>query len=107
VNRFAPEHLSLPESSPALLDEICSAGTVFVGPLSAQPFGDYASGSNHVLPTGGWARRRGGLSVQDFLKQFTVQTIRSSGYQRLAADVQALASAEGLQAHANAVEVRR
>jgi histidinol dehydrogenase len=107
VNRFAPEHLSLPESSPALLEQIRSAGTIFVGRLSAQPFGDYASGSNHVLPTGGWARRRGGLSVQDFLKQFTVQTIGDNGYQRLADDVRTLAHAEGLQAHAHAVEVRR
>src|SRR3974377_2187730 len=90
-----------------LVRTIQSAGTVFLGPLSAQAFGDYASGSNHVLPTGGWARRRGGLSVHDFLKQFTVQTIQSSGYQRLAADVRAMAHAEGLQAHANAVEVRR
>ena len=107
VNRFAPEHLSLPDPSPALLGQIRSAGTIFVGPLSAQPFGDYASGSNHVLPTGGWARRRGGLSVNDFLKQFTAQTIERSGYRRLGADVQAMASAEGLLAHAKAVEVRQ
>ena len=107
VNRFAPEHLSLPESSAGLLKQIRSAGTVFVGPLSAQPFGDYASGSNHVLPTGGWARRRGGLSVLDFVKQISVQTIDRSGYFRLAGDVQTLARAEGLLAHANAVEVRK
>jgi histidinol dehydrogenase len=107
VNRFAPEHLSLPESSPALLQKIRSAGTIFVGPLSAQPFGDYASGSNHVLPTGGWARRRGGLSVQDFVKQFSVQSISHAGYERLAKDVQTMAHAEGLLAHANAVEVRQ
>jgi len=107
VNRFAPEHLSLPESSAELLDRIRSAGTIFVGPVSAQPFGDYASGSNHVLPTAGWAKRRGGLSVLDFVKQFTVQTIGREGYQRLAADVQTMAHAEGLLAHAKAVEVRR
>jgi histidinol dehydrogenase len=107
VNRFAPEHLSLPESSPALLKKIHSAGTIFVGHLSAQPFGDYASGSNHVLPTGGWARRRGGLSANDFVKQISVQAIRPSGYRRLAHDVQTMARAEGLSAHANAVEVRR
>jgi histidinol dehydrogenase len=107
VNRFAPEHLSLPESSPALLQKIRSAGTIFVGSLSAQPFGDYASGSNHVLPTGGWARRRGGLSIHDFLKQLSVQTITRTGYLRLAGDVQTMARAEGLLAHANAVEVRQ
>jgi len=106
VNRFAPEHLSLPESTPALLERIRSAGTIFAGDLSAQPFGDYASGSNHVLPTGGWARRRGGLSATEFVKQISVQTVRIAGYQRLAADVQVLARAEGLGAHAHAVRVR-
>ena len=107
VNRFAPEHLSIPETSAALLSKITAAGTIFAGPLAAQPFGDYASGSNHVLPTGGWARRRGGLSIDDFLKRITVQTIDRSGFRRLANDVRALANAEGLLAHANAVEVRR
>jgi len=107
VNRFAPEHLSLPENPPALLKQIRSCGTVFVGHLSAQAFGDYASGSNHVLPTGGWARRRGGLSANDFVKQISVQSVSSAGHRRLARDVQTLAQAEGLQAHANAVEVRR
>jgi histidinol dehydrogenase len=107
VNRFAPEHLSLPESSLALLEKIRSSGTIFVGHLSAQPFGDYASGSNHVLPTGGWARRRGGLSANEFVKAISVQSIRSSGYRRLARDVQTMARAEGLLAHANAVEVRK
>lgn len=107
VNRFAPEHLSLPESSPALLKKIRASGTIFVGHLSAQPFGDYASGSNHVLPTGGWARRRGGLSANDFVKQISVQTISQAGYRCLARDVQIMARAEGLLAHANAVEVRK
>ncbi len=107
VNRFAPEHLSIPESSPALIKKIHSSGTIFVGHLSAQPFGDYASGSNHVLPTGGWARRRGGLSANEFVKQISVQTISPTGFRRLARDVQVLARAEGLLAHANAIEVRR
>jgi histidinol dehydrogenase len=107
VNRFAPEHLSLPEASVEVLKKIQSAGTVLVGPLSAQPFGDYATGSNHVLPTGGWARRRGGLSANDFVKRISVQTIDADGFKALANDVQILANAEGLEAHANAVEVRR
>jgi histidinol dehydrogenase len=107
VNRFAPEHLSLPESSPSLLEKIRSAGTIFIGSLSAQPFGDYATGSNHVLPTGGWAHRRGGLSVNDFMKTISVQTINRAGYLRLARDVRTMARAEGLLAHANAVEVRQ
>lgn len=107
VNRFAPEHLSLPESSSGLLKKLRSCGTIFAGGLSAQPFGDYASGSNHVLPTGGWARRRGGLSVNDFVKQISVQSISAKGFERLAPDVQIMARAEGLLAHANAVEVRK
>jgi len=107
VNRLAPEHLSLPHDGPKLLKQIHSAGTVFLGPLSAQPFGDYASGSNHVLPTGGWARRRGGLSAVDFVKCISVQSIDRAGYRALAGDVQVLACAEGLLAHSNAVEVRR
>ena len=107
VNRFAPEHLSLMESDSGLLEQIHSAGTVFLGPLSAQPFGDYASGSNHVLPTGGWARRRGGLSASDFVKCISVQKIDGAGFRSLAGDVQVLARAEGLLAHANAVEVRK
>lgn len=107
VNRFAPEHLSLPGNSDTLLKQVHAAGTVFLGPWSAQPLGDYASGSNHVLPTGGWARMRGGLSTADFVKCITVQSINRTGFARLAADVQALARAEGLLAHANAVEVRR
>jgi histidinol dehydrogenase len=107
VNRFAPEHLSLMESDSRLLEQIHSAGTVFLGPLSAQPFGDYASGSNHVLPTGGWARRRGGLSASDFVKCISVQKIDSAGFRSLAGDVQVLARAEGLLAHVNAVEVRK
>jgi histidinol dehydrogenase len=107
VNRFAPEHLSLPEKSAALLKSIRSAGTVFLGPWAAQPLGDYASGSNHVLPTGGWARRRGGLSAADFVKCISVQSIARAGCKRLAVDVQTLARSEGLLAHANAVEVRR
>jgi histidinol dehydrogenase len=107
VNRFAPEHLSLPDNDAGLVEKLESAGTIFLGPLSAQPFGDYASGSNHVLPTGGWARRRGGLSTADFVKSVSVQRIEQAGFHSLANDVQILARAEGLKAHANAIEVRR
>jgi histidinol dehydrogenase len=107
VNRFAPEHLSLPQDTDDLLQRIRAAGTVFLGPWSAQPFGDYASGSNHVLPTAGWARARGGLSTADFVKCISVQQINEIGFARLSHDVQILARAEGLLAHANAVEVRR
>ncbi len=107
VNRFAPEHLSLPSNGEALIKKIHATGTVFLGPWAAQPLGDYASGSNHVLPTGGWARMRGGLSAADFVKCISVQSIGRDGFARLAASAQTLARAEGLPAHANAVEVRR
>jgi histidinol dehydrogenase len=106
-NRFAPEHLSLPDNPAALLKTITAAGTIFLGPWGAQPLGDYISGSNHVLPTGGWARMRGGLSAADFVKCLTVQTIERAGFQRLREDAVILAQAEGLFAHAKAVEVRR
>ena len=107
VNRFAPEHLSLPENADKLLRKINSAGTVFIGPWGAQPLGDYATGSNHVLPTGGWARMRGGLSAADFVKCISVQTIARKGFLRLADTVEILAESEGLMAHRNAVRVRR
>ena len=107
VNHFAPEHLSLPRNRPELLSKIRSSGTIFLGPYGAQPFGDYASGSNHVLPTGGWARRRGGLSTADFVKCITVQEINSAGACSLSSAVETLAKAEGLLAHARASEVRR
>jgi histidinol dehydrogenase len=107
INRFAPEHLSLPENADKLLRKINSAGTVFLGPWAAQPLGDYATGSNHVLPTRGWARRRGGLSAADFVKCISVQTITRRGFLRLADTVETLAESEGLMAHRNAVRVRR
>ena len=107
VNRFAPEHLSLPGTAEKLLRTINSAGTVFLGPWGAQPLGDYATGSNHVLPTGGWARKRGGLSAADFVKCISVQTIAHNGFLRLADAVETLAESEGLMAHRNAVRVRR
>jgi histidinol dehydrogenase len=108
VNRFAPEHLSLPgNDGDSLLKKCDAAGTIFVGPFAAQPLGDYASGSNHVLPTAGWARRRGGLSAADFVKCVTVQQINRTGFARLADDVQLLANVEGLQFHSKAIEVRR
>jgi histidinol dehydrogenase len=106
VNRFAPEHLSLPVKN-GLLAKIDSAGSIFLGDWSAQSFGDYASGTNHVLPTGGAARSRGGLSVQDFVKCISVQEVSRAGASRLAPVVAEFARAEGLEAHARSVEVRK
>ena len=106
-NRFAPEHLSLPDDPAALLGKITAAGTIFLGPWGAQPLGDYVSGSNHVLPTGGWAHKRGGLSAADFVKCISVQTISNKGFLRLADAAESLAESEGLLAHRNAVRIRR
>lgn len=107
VNRFAPEHLSLPGGDNGLLARIDSAGSVFLGDWSAQSFGDYASGTNHVLPTGGVARTRGGLGVADFVKCISVQEVSRTGVRRLAPVVEQFARAEGLDAHERAVEVRK
>jgi histidinol dehydrogenase len=106
ANAFAPEHLSVPGGGASLLRQLRSAGSAFVGPWSAQSAGDYASGTNHVLPTGSGARSRGGLSTWDFVRCSSVQTISRSGLQRLAPVISALADAEGLAAHRRAVEVR-
>jgi len=107
ANRVAPEHLSIPSASKSLIEKLSEAGSVFLGPWSAQPIGDYASGTNHVLPTSGWARARGGLSVADFVKCSSTQEISRAGLQRLAPVVTAMARAEGLEAHARAIEVRQ
>lgn len=103
-NRFAPEHLSIPDAS--LLKKVRHAGSVFVGPWSPEAAGDYASGPNHVLPTSGAARLRGGLSAADFVKVISVQELSGQALRRLAPSITALARAEGLEAHARSVEVR-
>ena len=82
------------------------AGSVFVGPFSPEAAGDYASGPNHVLPTSGAARLRGGLSVMDYLKVISVQQLSPEALHRLAPAIITLARAEGLEAHARSVEVR-
>jgi histidinol dehydrogenase len=105
ANRMAPEHLSLPDDS--LLAEVRHAGSVFVGPFSPEAAGDYASGPNHVLPTSGAARIRGGLSVTDFVKVISVQELSQKALHRLAPAITTLARAEGLEAHARSVEARR
>jgi histidinol dehydrogenase len=103
-NRFAPEHLSIPDAS--WLGKVENAGSVFVGSWSPEAAGDYASGPNHVLPTGGAATLRGGLSVLDYVKIISVQELNEQGLRRLAPAITALARAEGLEAHARSIEVR-
>ena len=104
ANRFAPEHLVVDRE--ALTRRPLTAGAVFVGRYTAQAAGDYATGSNHVLPTSGAARFRGGLSAADFVRVMSVQRITRGGLARLAPTILPLARAEGLEAHAESIEVR-
>jgi histidinol dehydrogenase len=104
TNRLAPEHLSVDGNED--LEWVRNAGSVFVGRYSPQPMGDYVSGPNHTLPTGGVAQVRGGLSVMDFLKLITVQEYTLAGLQKLGPAAITLANAEGLHGHAEAVRAR-
>jgi histidinol dehydrogenase len=102
--RMAPEHLVC--DTPAMAARLRRAGTVFVGSFSAQAAGDYATGSNHVLPTSGAAAARGGLSAADFVRVSTVQRLTRQGLAGIAPHVVTLAEAEGLQAHAASIRIR-
>ena len=104
ANASAPEHLVVDDERMAAM--VRCAGSLFVGPWSAQVAGDYAIGSNHVLPTAGAARVRGGLSAADFVRQITVQRLTQRGLRGIADSVIDLANAEGLQAHAASIAVR-
>ena len=107
ANRYAPEHLILQVARPReLLAGISTAGSVFLGDLTPESLGDYASGTNHVLPTYGWARACSGLGLADFQRTMTVQTASRAGLQKLGPVVERLALAEGLAAHQRAVRVR-
>jgi len=103
AERIAPEHLVLLGEAEALAPRIRNAGAVFVGASSPVAAGDYATGGNHVLPTGGWARSVGGLGLETFLKPVTVQRLTPAGLARVRPVVEALAAAEGMPAHAEAV----
>ena len=104
VNRLAPEHLTVDKDRDLL--EVRCAGSIFVGAYSPQSAGDYASGPNHVLPTAGAARFRGGLSAADFVKVITVQKFTPAGLRAIAPVITTLAETEGLRAHAQSVRVR-
>ena len=103
VERIAPEHLVLLGEAVSLSSRIRNAGAVFVGEWSPVPSGDLGTGANHVLPTGGWARAVGGLGLETFLKPVTVQRLTAQGLELLRPTVEALAAAEGMPAHAEAV----
>jgi histidinol dehydrogenase len=104
TNRLAPEHLTVDAASD--LNWVQNAGSVFVGRWSAQPMGDYISGPNHTLPTGGMAHVRGGLSVNDFVKLITVQQYSAQAMRALGPQAALLAEAEGLTGHAEAIRTR-
>jgi len=106
-NLYAPEHLIVQvEDTDSALAQLKYAGSIFVGPYSPESAGDYASGTNHVLPTYGYSRNYSSLGLLDFMRRFTVQTLSKQGLQDLGPAIMHLADAEGLDAHKNAVAIR-
>ncbi len=104
---YAPEHLIISMAQPwEIAEQVSSAGSIFVGNYSPESAGDYASGTNHTLPTGGWASSYSGVSLDSFMRKQTYQELTREGIEALAPTVIAMADAEGLDAHANAVKVR-
>ena len=108
VNEFAPEHLIINTTdSDELVDKIVNAGSIFLGPYTPEAAGDYASGTNHTLPTNGFAKAFGGVSLESFMKYITIQRITKAGLDLLGPIVEEMAEAEQLKGHAEAVRVRR
>ena len=107
ANAYAPEHLIIATENPwDIANRITNAGSVFVGPYTPESAGDYASGTNHTLPTCGWARAFSGVNLDSFYRKMTLQEISREGLRGLSQTIVTMARAEGLQAHANAVTVR-
>lgn len=107
VNEYAAEHLIIAcADAEAIAERIVNAGSVFLGHYSPESVGDYASGTNHTLPTNGYAKAYSGVSVDSFVKKITYQKLSAQGLQAIASTVQLMAEAEGLEAHANAVRIR-
>ncbi|THU39964.1 histidinol dehydrogenase [Niastella caeni] len=107
LNEYAPEHLIVSCNNPEqIADQIINAGSVFLGHYSPESVGDYASGTNHTLPTNGYAKAYSGVSVDSFVKKITFQQLSQEGLKNISKTVITMAEAEGLQAHANAVKVR-
>jgi histidinol dehydrogenase len=106
-NKYAPEHLIINTSEPEdLAMKVKNAGSVFIGRYSCESAGDYASGTNHTLPTNGFARSYSGVSTDSFMKKITFQKISSEGLKTIGYAVELMAEAEGLRAHRNAVSIR-
>ena len=107
ANEYAPEHLIVSMENPwAIVDRIYAAGSVFVGNYSPESAGDYASGTNHTLPTSGWARSFSGLNLDSFMRKMTVQELSEDGLEAIGDTIIRMAEAEGLDAHASAVRIR-
>src|SRR5579872_5796625 len=104
LNEYAPEHLILCSAdAQQLADEVINAGSVFLGHFSPESVGDYASGTNHVLPTNGYAKAYSGVSLDSFVKKISFQQLTQKGLLNFGKAVQRMAEAEGLEAHANAI----
>ena len=107
ADAYAPEHLIISTEDPwAIADRVSAAGSVFVGAYTPESAGDYASGTNHTLPTSGWARSHSGVNIDSFIRKMTLQEISRDGLRKLAPTIVAMAEAEGLQAHAAAASIR-
>lgn len=107
INEYAPEHLILSvKDEGEFIDEINNAGSVFIGALTPESAGDYASGTNHTLPTAGFAKAYSGVSLDSFLKKITYQRISPKGLQSLGPSIEIMADAEGLEAHKQAISIR-
>ena len=107
VNEYAAEHLIISwESADQIAEKITNAGSVFIGNYSPESVGDYASGTNHTLPTNGFAKMYSGVSIDSFVKKITYQKLSQEGLNEIANTVVVMAEAEGLNAHANAVKIR-
>lgn len=107
INEYAPEHLIVMGTyENRVMEEVVNAGSVFLGPFTAESFGDYASGTNHTLPTAGFARAYSGVSLDSFVKKITYQRVEERGLRELGPVVMEMARAEELEAHAAAIQVR-
>jgi histidinol dehydrogenase len=107
LNEYAAEHLILQVSNAdEVADQIINAGSIFIGPYSPESVGDYASGTNHTLPTSGWARSTAGVSLDSFVKKITYQKLSAEGLLAIGSIVETMATHEQLDAHRNAVTIR-
>ena len=107
INTYAPEHLIIvAEDEAYFVENVQNAGSVFIGNYTPESAGDYASGTNHTLPTNGFAKQYSGVNLDSFMKSITFQKISEAGIQAIGPAIETMAAAEGLQAHKNAVSLR-